>query len=458
MNYRNYVFLLIIFLCFVGLCIFSLKEEDTFVLNDNITVKNYYEGNKNNEVVISAVGDCTIGTDTNYRYKNSFNYVYEKVKDYSYFFSGVQEVLGNDDITIANLESVLSDNANVKNPKTYNYKGPAHYVNILKEGSVELVNIANNHTFDYLEKGYKDTINALENAEIEYFGYENYRIIEINNIRIAIIGILGWNYGDAKKDIDKAMEYLGDMNVDLKLFNFHWGEMRTHQFNETQEKIGKYAIDKGADLVIGHHSHVLQGIEKYKGKYIAYSLGNFVYGGILYPYDSDSVILQMKFTFNDEKKIVKIHAVDFISHDEKIFFEYDWASTDNYNMDFVCQAEDMCNKWLYEPNSCLMKCACWGELLMKFPNLIKIHANTHLFVSEVLYEGFPGRVKKILGVYSNKSKELSLLKGQYINIVCRNYGESVANVKKRFKTNDGGNRFIYCCRYSNNKSAILLVE
>ena len=161
---------------------------------------------------------------------------------------------------------------------------------------------------------------------------------------------------------------------------------------------------------------------------------------------------------SDEKKIVKIHAVDFISHDEKIFFEYDWASTDNYNMDFVCQAEDMCNKWLYEPNSCLMKCACWGELLMKFPNLIKIHANTHLFVSEVLYEGFPGRVKKILGVYSNKSKELSLLKGQYINIVCRNYGESVANVKKRFKTNDGGNRFIYCCRYSNNKSAILLVE
>ena len=131
---------------------------------------------------------------------------------------------------------------------------------------------------------------------------------------------------------------------------------------------------------------------------------------------------------------------------------------DKYCLDFISQADDMCNKWLYEPNSSLMKCACWRELLMKYPNLVKLHPNTHLFVSEVFYDHFPGRVKRILGVYSNKSKELSSLKGQYINIVCRNYGESVANVKKRYKTNDGGNRFLYCCRYSNNKSAILLVE
>lgn len=304
MNYKNYVFLFMMFVGFIGLCIFSLNDEDILIDNDQIVIKDYYKGNNNNEIVVSAVGDCTIGTDTNYKYKNSFNYVYEKVKDYSYFFSGVYDVLGNDDLTIANLESVLSDNANVKNPKTYNYKGPTNYVNILKEGSVELVNVANNHTYDYLEKGYKDTLDTLKNAEIEYFGYENYRIIEINNIRIGIIGILGWDYSDAKEDIDEAIEYLSNMNVNLKLFNFHWGEMRTHNFNETQEKIGKYAIDQGADLVVGHHSHVLQGIEKYKGKYIAYSLGNFVYGGILYPYDTDSVIFQMKFTFDDEKKLI----------------------------------------------------------------------------------------------------------------------------------------------------------
>ena len=161
---------------------------------------------------------------------------------------------------------------------------------------------------------------------------------------------------------------------------------------------------------------------------------------------------------SDVKNIVKVHAVDFIAYDTKIVFEYEWGCEDKCCLDFISQADDMCNKWLYEPNSSLMKCACWRELLMKYPNLVKLHPNTHLFVSEVFYDQFPGRVKRILGVYSNKSKELSLLKGQYINIVCRNYGESVANVKKRYKTNDGGNRFLYCCRYSNNKSAILLVE
>ena len=156
--------------------------------------------------------------------------------------------------------------------------------------------------------------------------------------------------------------------------------------------------------------------------------------------------------------VVKIHAVDFISHDVKTEFEYDWGCTDNYSIEFISQAEDMYNKWLYEPNSSLMKCACWSELSKQFPDLVKLHPNTHLFVSGKFYEEFPGRVKKIVGVYSNKSKELSLLKGQYINIVCRNYAESVENVKKRYKTNDGGNRFLYCCKYGNQKSVILLVE
>ena len=106
------------------------------------------------------------------------------------------------------------------------------------------------------------------------------------------------------KHFDKANKYFEDMNVDLTIFNFHWGQMRVYEHNKTQENIAHYAINQGADLVIGHHPHVLQGIEKYHDKYIAYSLGNFVYGGIYYPYDSDSVILQMQYEV-DNKKIIK---------------------------------------------------------------------------------------------------------------------------------------------------------
>ncbi len=293
-------FFLFAFLAFVEIRAIDLSIEKKELKNQLIEEKI----NDNNIITLSFVGDCTLGTGANYSYANSFIEKYNLVKNDQYFFGGVYDILGNDTLTIANLEGVLSDNANTINPKEYNYKGPSRYANILKIGSVEMVNLANNHTYDYLQKGYSDTIKTLNNYGVLFFGYENYQIIEIRGIRIGIVGLGGWDYGTAKNDIDKANKYFEDMNVNLTIFNFHWGQMRVYDHNKTQENIAHYAINKGADLVIGHHPHVLQGIEKYHDKYIAYSLGNFVYGGIYYPYDSDSVILQMQYEV-DNKKIIK---------------------------------------------------------------------------------------------------------------------------------------------------------
>ena len=113
------------------------------------------------------------------------------------------------------------------------------------------------------------------------------------------------------------------MNVSATIFNFHWGKMRVYNHNSTQSSIARYAIDKGATIVVGHHPHVLQEIEKYKGKYIAYSLGNFVYGGIYQPYDSDTVILQLKLDIKD-KKIVneKVSAIPAIMTSSGIINDY----------------------------------------------------------------------------------------------------------------------------------------
>lgn len=284
----------------------------------NLSIQNTYLKNKieklnpdlNNGISLSFVGDCTLGTNHSYKYQYSFHEKYNILKDDNYFFGGVKEVLGNDNLSIANLEGVLTDRDLKLIPKEYNYKGPTKYANILKKGSIEMVNVANNHTYDYGESGFNDTIKALNKAGVLYFGYNDYQIVEIKGIRIGIAGFGGWDYSSAKNAINKAIKYFNEMNVQIKIFNFHWGQMRVHNHNKTQEQIGKYAIDKGADLVIGHHSHVLQGIEKYKGKYIAYSLGNFVYGGITYPYDSDSVILQMNYEIEDGKVVgEKIHLV-----------------------------------------------------------------------------------------------------------------------------------------------------
>lgn len=264
------------------------------------------------DITISAIGDCTLGTDTHFGYSGSFTDVFENNnRDFNYFFREVSEVLAKDDLTIANLETPLTDaGEEYRVEKKFNFKGDADYTNILIEGSIEIVNLANNHTYDYGEKGYNDTINNLENASFPYFGYENYTIMEIEGIKIGLAGVTGWNEEYAKKDTQEAINYFQEKGTDLIIMTYHWGIEREYTQNEIQENIARYAIDNGADLVLGHHPHVLQGIECYNGKYIVYSLGNFVFGGNKNPKDKDTMIFQE--TFHYENGILKSTSIEII--------------------------------------------------------------------------------------------------------------------------------------------------
>ncbi len=256
------------------------------------------------QIVLSFVGDCTLGTDDNFGYTNTFTHVFDKNdKDYSYFFKGVKEVLENDDLTIANLETTFT-NATVKKDKQFNFKGDPSYVNILLEGSVEVVNLANNHTYDYYEKGYNDTVDVLKSANVGFYGNNVFLVEEVQGVKIGFAGFNG--FGDIKStstQIKTALEYFEENNIDIKIVSFHWGIERENYFNEKQQTLGRFAIDNGANLVIGHHPHVLQGIEEYNGNYIVYSLGNFVFGGNRNPQDKDSMIFQKIFTFEDNQLI-----------------------------------------------------------------------------------------------------------------------------------------------------------
>jgi len=283
------------------------QAKDELVVNNEKELNSESNNIENIETVnttltISAVGDCTLGRDERGNYYNSLPYFLEiNNNDYSYFFKEVYDILSNDDLTIANLESVFTD-ATVRADKKFTFKSTSDYVNILTEGSVETVNLANNHTYDYLEKGYSDTIETLENSPIKYFGNGIYSIIEVQGKKIGLAGIQGWNVDNSYKDIDVAMNYFKNNKTDLEIFNFHWGEERDYLQNENQELVARYAIDSGADLVLGHHPHVLQGIEEYDGKYIVYSLGNFVFGGNKNPSDKDTMIVQI--TFNYENDVI----------------------------------------------------------------------------------------------------------------------------------------------------------
>lgn len=263
----------------------------------------------NTSITISAVGDCTIGSDDNFGYARSFHNRYDlESGNKEYFFDGVKSVLETDDLTIANLETTFTS-ATSRMVKKFNFKGPKEYAQILPAGSVEIVNIANNHIYDYKEVGYQDTISNLKEINMPYFGLDNYYIYEVKNIKIGLIGY----YMCEGYDLDevlKGINYLKEKNVDLIFVEYHWGIEGNYKQNKEQTNIAHFTIDNGADLVIGSHPHVIQGIEKYKDKYIIYSLGNFVYGGHKNPTDKDSFIYQQ--TFNYENKELTSTSINIV--------------------------------------------------------------------------------------------------------------------------------------------------
>lgn len=279
------------------------KEEPTEAENSAETKKpKETEAAKDiyDTITISAAGDVTLGRDASYGYEQSFDQELElQGDDYGYFFRNVKDIFEKDDLTIVNLETVLTTSS-TKQDKEFAFKADPSYVEILKQGNVETVNLANNHTYDYLEEGYKETIATLEEADIGHFGNGNRYITEIRGIKIGVIGYKGWYESDeVKQSIKTAIEELRAEDADLVIAMFHWGIERDHYPNSAQRNLAHFTIDSGADLILGSHPHVLQGIEEYNGKNIVYSLGNFAYGGHRNPADKDTMVYVHKFHFKN---------------------------------------------------------------------------------------------------------------------------------------------------------------
>lgn len=249
-------------------------------------------------LTISSMGDCTLGTDANFNQSTSLNAYYDMYGP-DYFFQNVRSILEEDDLSIVNMEGTLTDST-TREDKTYAFKAPAEYAQILSGSSVEAANLANNHSSDYGSQSNTDTVNALENAGITAFGFDQTRILDVNGIKVGLTGIyeLAEHMGKANQ-VKENVAALKAEGAQLIIVNFHWGIEKEYYPNDTQKQLAHLAIDSGADLVIGHHPHVLQGIEKYKDKYIAYSLGNFCFGGNSNPSDKDTMIVQQTFTFQN---------------------------------------------------------------------------------------------------------------------------------------------------------------
>ena len=250
-------------------------------------------------LTVSVVGDCTLGTDEYFDYDTSLNAYYENYGA-DYFLSNVKSIFSADDLTIANFEGTLTESTE-REDKEYAFKAPAEYTSILTSASVEAVNTANNHSHDYGDQSYEDTIQALDNAGILNFGYDKTVVTEVKGVKIGLVGI--YELKDHLGREEQLKQNIAKVKADgaqITIVIFHWGNEKEEVPDSNQTTLAHLAIDEGADLVCGHHPHVLQGIEEYKGKNIVYSLGNFCFGGNQYPSDMDTMIFQQTFTVDQD--------------------------------------------------------------------------------------------------------------------------------------------------------------
>ena len=252
-------------------------------------------------VTISAAGDVTMGNYEGQEYSYSFNQTAEQLEDEGYFFSNVYDIFSEDDMTLVNLEGVLTTSQEFKEGQTYCIKGDPSYVKFLTLGDIEAVSMANNHRLDFGEQGSRDTVEALTREGITYAYDSNLGIYETKGVRIGYVSVRYWGPG-WEQLMQDGIHKLQEEEVDIILACCHWGIERNYYPEDYQRDFGRQCIDWGADLVIGHHPHVLQGIESYQGKFIVYSLGNFCFGANRNPPDKDTMIFQQTFTFVDGVK------------------------------------------------------------------------------------------------------------------------------------------------------------
>ncbi len=256
------------------------------------------------QITISFVGDIMLSRSVQgYLDEYGYDYPYEEVR----------EIFLNDDLTIGNLECPITDVTNAADKtKRFIFQADEENAVALKRAGFDCLNLANNHSMDYLSQGLHDTMVHLENNELAFVGAaENSSIntsyhFKKNGIKVGILAYSmfppeGYFYNENKPTIQYISNLdtsplesdLASLDVDFKIVYFHWGIEYQPYKSESQELMAKKAIDLGADLIVGAHPHVQQDVEIYNGKYIYYSLGNFIFDRQIPPGTDEGMILQV---------------------------------------------------------------------------------------------------------------------------------------------------------------------
>ncbi len=271
-------------------------------LSLNSIMNDSYQGNRvklsrlpQNELVqIVAGGDVMLG--------RAVGVNITRLQDFTYPFRLVAPVFQTADIAMVNLENPVTDNCPLTSEGMIFCSSPGTLLG-LEYASIDVVNLANNHTLNYGNQGLEQTVKYLSQSQIRYTGLDNQTtILEIRGIKVAILGFSAFSNSDVLSQLDRENIQSSLSQVaktsDLQIVNFHWGSEYQPQPSVSQRLLAYIAIDAGADAIIGHHSHWVQGVEVYKEKPIFYSLGNLIFDQMWSNPTREGLIVELNFFRN----------------------------------------------------------------------------------------------------------------------------------------------------------------
>lgn len=243
-------------------------------------------GEEGGAMTLSFVGDVSLGDAVQYRNARTSFTTAINANGLDWPFSTVVDYFTADDCTFANLEVVLTERANQKADKTYPLIGRPEFAQCLVLGGIDVVNTVNNHCRDFGASGYEDTMANLAEAGVQYFGstdwgnHPSWDVVATRDVNGCMVGMIGISYPQNAdlNNIAERIQRLRDQGCQLVIVSLHWGREKHQTPNAGQYTYAQRIIDSGADVVWGHHPHVLQPVYFYKGKPIFFSTGNFVFG------------------------------------------------------------------------------------------------------------------------------------------------------------------------------------
>ena len=252
-------------------------------------------------MTFTFAGDCTLGCHSAHS-RAGYGFLMTVEENFDYPFANVRQWFENDDFTMVNLEGVLGDKGSPAGKK-FAFRGYGSYTNILTQNSVEAVSLANNHVYDYGQTGYDETRRLLDEAGVPYAEQNAGKLVTLENG--VTVGLYGTVYNSIDEEaLPQGIKALKEQGADIVIYAPHWGTEHSFDATQQQKDLGRIAIDAGADIVYGCHPHVLQPIEEYNGGVILYSLGNFAFGGNIYPSDYDTAIIQQELTLETDGTVV----------------------------------------------------------------------------------------------------------------------------------------------------------